>query len=223
MMKKFLAMLSLCVLLATQASAIERDAEMDALLEAQMGVSVDNVLAALDGYSPKIEEVDRYMAEIARMRDVLHYLMCLVYDQTGYPMPAPTLEGLSYDQLVSYRDALNLAIWNSQEWQEVTVPQGLYKIGEDIPAGHWTFAIADIGGVPYLQYGNKLEGNKKEVSFMGDIYYAEQLRGPDSSYYDPKHDLLTLDLHLEEGCWLEVSNSPVKVTPYAGKPDLGFK
>lgn len=223
MMKKFLAMLSVCLFLATPASAIERDAEMDAMLAEQMGVSVDDVLAALEGRSPAIEEVDHYMGEIARTRDMLHYLMCLVYDQTGYPMPAPTLDGLSYDQLVSYRDALNLAIWNSEEWQEVTVPQGLYKIGADIPAGHWTFAIADIGGVPYLQYGDQLEGNKKEVSFMGNIYYAEQLRGPDSSYYDPKHDLLTLDLILEEGCWLEVSNSPVKVTPYAGKPDLGFK
>lgn len=222
-MRRLISVLFVFVFMAAPAYAIDRNAEMDALLEAQIGVSVDDVLEALDGYSPKIEEVDHYMAEIARMRDVLHYLMCLVYDQTGYPMPAPTLEGLSYDQLVSYRDALNLAIWNSQEWQEVTVPHGLYKIGEDIPAGHWTFAIADIGGVPYLQYGNKLEGNKKEVSFMGDIYYAEQLRGPDSSYYDPKHDLLTLDLLLEEGCWLEVSNSPVKVTPYAGKPDLGFK
>lgn len=222
-MKRFVAILSVLVLLAAPAYAIERNAEMDAMLASQMGISVDDMLAALEEKSPKIEEVDYYMSEVARIRDMLHYLICLVYDQTGHPLPAPTLDGLGYEQLVSYRDALNLAIWNSEDWQEVTVPQGIYKIGEDIPAGHWTFAIAPVGGVPYLRYGNKLNDNKKEVSFMGSIYFSEQLRGPDSTYYDPKHDLLTIDLILEEGCWLEVNNSPVLVTPYAGKPDLGFK
>ena len=95
------------------------------------------------------------------------------------------LSGMSLAELVDLKEQVTLAMWETEDWQEVTVPQGLYKIGEDIPAGHWAFAIADIGGVPVLKYGNKLEGNKKEVSYKGNIYYAEQLRGPDSGkYYD---------------------------------------
>ena len=47
-MRRLLSVLCVLVFMAAPAYAIERDAEMDALLEAQMGVSVDNVLAALD-------------------------------------------------------------------------------------------------------------------------------------------------------------------------------
>ena len=48
------------------------------------------------------------------------------------------LSGLSYDELVALKDRIDLAIWNSQEWQEVEVPQGLYVVGKDIPSGTWT-------------------------------------------------------------------------------------
>ena len=52
----------------------------------------------------------------------------------------PDLSGLSYDELVQLRDKINLAIWNSEEWQEVTVPIGVWVVGEDIPVGHWSIS-----------------------------------------------------------------------------------
>lgn len=222
MMKKFLAMLSVCVLLTAPAYAIERDAEMDAMLEAQMGVSVDNVLAALDGYSPKIEEVDHYMAEIARTRDVLHYLLCLVYDQTGYPMPAPTLEGLSYDQLVSYRDALNLAIWNSQEWQEVKVPAGIWVIGEDIPAGHWTVSAPD-GESIHIAYGDELNSTGRSINTLWtDVGMFANLYGQGHYSHNDDNDHY-LNIDMKKGYYFSVDEGYAIFTPYAGKPDLGFK
>ena len=48
------------------------------------------------------------------------------------------LSGLTYNELVELKDQINLAIWECDEWQEVEVPQGIWKVGEDIPAGHWT-------------------------------------------------------------------------------------
>ena len=42
------------------------------------------------------------------------------------------LSGMSIDELVELKDRINLAIWNSQEWEEVTVPQGEWIVGEDI-------------------------------------------------------------------------------------------
>ena len=54
------------------------------------------------------------------------------------------LSGMSYDELVILKDRIDKTIWDSQEWQEVTVPQGLYKIGEDIPAGKWTILASDF-------------------------------------------------------------------------------
>lgn len=215
MMKKFLAMLLLCVLLTTPAYAIDRNAEMDAMLEAQMGVSVDDALAALGGRSPAIEEVDHYMSEIARTRDMLHYLMCLVYDQTGYPMPAPTLDGLSYDQLVSYRDAINLAIWNSEEWQEVTVPEGLWLVGEDIPEGYWTITVQS-GRSSQVSYGDVLTSNKQKVeTWYSNGAISDRLYGTGNSSY--------INIDMKAGYYVYVDDAPVVFTPYSGKPDLGFK
>ncbi len=34
------------------------------------------------------------------------------------------LSHMSFEDLVTLKDQINLAIWNSKEWQEVTVPQG---------------------------------------------------------------------------------------------------
>lgn len=39
------------------------------------------------------------------------------------------LTGMTYAELVALKDQINLAIWNSSEWQEVTVPQGVWKVG----------------------------------------------------------------------------------------------
>ena len=55
------------------------------------------------------------------------------------------LSQLSIDELVALKDKINLAIWNSQEWQEVKVPQGVWKVGEDIPAGHWSIEACPGG------------------------------------------------------------------------------
>ena len=69
-------------------------------------------------------------------------LLCLLFVLVLLPVVSlsdlPDISGLSYEELVQLRDCINLAIWNSEEWQEVTVPPGLWKIGDDIPAGHWT-------------------------------------------------------------------------------------
>ena len=45
------------------------------------------------------------------------------------------LSGMSFDELVALKDQINLALWNSADWQEVTVPQGVWQVGADIPAG----------------------------------------------------------------------------------------
>ena len=43
------------------------------------------------------------------------------------------LSGLSFEELVALKDQINLAIWNSEKWQEVEVPHGVWLVGEDIP------------------------------------------------------------------------------------------
>lgn len=129
------------------------------------------------------------------------------------------LSGMSFDDLVALRDQLNLAIWNSQEWQEVTVPAGVWIIGQDIPAGHWTVQPlpGDYVNVTYFdrldEYGKSVGigwrgwGGTLTARGEGDITFGEPTQ---------------VDLEMEEGMFFKCSHSVI-FTPYAGKPDLGFK
>ena len=66
----------------------------------------------------------------------------------------PDLSGLSFDELLQIRDQINLAIWNSQQWQEVSVPPGVWEIGVDIPSGHWSVRPAEGCGPDYIIYAS---------------------------------------------------------------------
>ena len=132
------------------------------------------------------------------------------------------LSGMSYDELVALSDQINLAMWNSQEWQEVEVPQGIWLVGEDIPEGHWTIKPVD-GVYAYITYGNILEDNKKEVSYKSKDYYSENIVSAASGTYDEGEDLQQIDIDAKSGSYIEISSGNVIFTPYSGKPKLGFK
>lgn len=132
------------------------------------------------------------------------------------------LSGMSFDELVSLREQLNLAIWSCQEWQEVEVPAGVWDVGKDIPAGHWTITIVDNAS-SNIFYADRLDEYGKGVG-KGWCGYAITLnarRNRDGSYYDPTASR-SFDLEMEAGMYLIV-DAPMIFTPYAGKPDLGFK
>lgn len=139
------------------------------------------------------------------------------------------LSGLSFDELVALKDRINLAIWNSQEWQEVTVPQGVWIVGEDIPAGTWTVRCADIGHNDYMMkecdfsWGEKLSENGKSIMWSGRYDLV--------SIYNPNHkqykdgQLTEYTFTVNDGDYIVISEAYNKAvfTPYAGKPSLGFK
>lgn len=129
------------------------------------------------------------------------------------------LSGMTFDELVALREQLNLAIWNSQEWQEVTVPEGTYQIGVDIPAGHWS--IKEVNDL-YLHvfYFDILNEDTRSLG-RGSQYYDTYLQrsGVDAFGYPV---LSETDIDMKDGWYFECSG-PVVFTPYTGKPDLGFK
>lgn len=62
----------------------------------------------------------------------------------GIPIDCTTIiQGMSYDELVSLNKQINLAIMQSDEWREITVPIGEYIVGEDIPAGTYTVTTGE--------------------------------------------------------------------------------
>ena len=132
----------------------------------------------------------------------------------------PDISSLSYDELVSLRDQLNIAIWNSADWQEVEVPEGIWTVGKDIPAGHWTVKVAGSFDILNVSYYNILDDVGKSVG-RGSYLFMETLAT--SQYSDNGHTYLeSTDIDMKDGWYFECSGSVI-FTPYSGKPDLGFK
>ena len=131
------------------------------------------------------------------------------------------LSGLSFDELIALRDKINLAIWNSQEWQEVTVPIGVWKIGEDIPVGKWTIRMADNATSSWgsFVYTDRLDETGSFASSDGKVWHWYQLNPKDSSDNELP---VSVDLDCHENMYIVIERAPLVFTPYAGKPDLGF-
>ena len=131
----------------------------------------------------------------------------------------PDISGLSYDELVQLKDQINFAMWNSQEWQEVTVPAGTWKIGEDIPVGHWSITIVGHG-LTSVYYCEKVDELGEPVCW-GAKYVRKDLASEDFNAFNETYPHI-LDFDMQDG-WYVYFTKDVIFTPYTGKPDLGFK
>lgn len=133
------------------------------------------------------------------------------------------LSSMTYEELVALKEQINLAIWNSQEWQEVEVPQGVWVVGEDIPAGKWTIKAPDnVSTAAIVWWGNKLDDSGVALSWDGSLYVSECLYNPASFLYSAG-DATEVTWQLNEGEYIIVDDGIALFTPYAGKPSLGFK
>lgn len=138
------------------------------------------------------------------------------------------LSGMNYDELVTLKDQINMAIWQSQDWQEVTVPQGLWVVGEDIPAGKWTVKCADFSLDDFMMDSVSIEIGDS-LTESGGIglsarYEAETIYNPNASSYDEGNITeYTFDLKDGDYVMIRTSGNQAIFTPYAGKPSLGFK
>lgn len=105
----------------------------------------------------------------------------------------------SYEELLELQAALNKALWASDGWQNVSVPAGVYVVGEDIPAGHWT--ISEKNDAYFRVYG---EMNNGELS---NLLYDTDLNEP-------------VNLKLYDGNYIEIRYFSVNFAPYVS--GLGF-
>ena len=63
-----------------------------------------------------------------------------------------------------------MEMMKSDKWQEVRVPVGVWEVGKDIPAGHWSITCAlDTAymGWGTVTYCDKLKASGKEVDRWG--------------------------------------------------------
>ena len=156
------------------------------------------------------------------MKRVLPLLIVLLLLAGTATAATIDLSGLSYEELVALKDQINLAMWNSREWQEVTVPQGVWLVGTDIPAGHWT--IKTKAKQAYVKIGTELDETKKDIDIWNsNWFYSESIYNPEYKYYEAGSDKTEIDLELKNGTYIVIDYGDVVFTPFTGKPGLGFK
>lgn len=155
------------------------------------------------------------------MKKVISFVLCLALC-CSVALAEVNLSGMSFDELVALKDKINLAIWNSQEWQEVTVPQGVWLVGEDIPEGHWTISCKTK--YSRIQLGTALDAAKQDIdAWNSSFYVSEQVVNPQYKYYEPGTDKTEVNFDLKAGTYVVIDQGDVVFTPYTGKPSLGFK
>lgn len=110
------------------------------------------------------------------------------------------LSGMSFDELLELRKQVDAALWASDGWQEVTVPQGVYRVGEDIPAGRWCVTPAGNWGTFEIYEADH------ESYVAGYVVDGSEI----------------VNVTLEDGQWVEISDSAYTFRPYTGAA-LGFK
>lgn len=130
------------------------------------------------------------------------------------------LSGYSWDDLIALRAQITHEQMSRDEWQEVEVPQGLWKVGEDIPAGKWTIRCT-VGRVTHILVGDKLEYNGTAV----DLYESKD--GAYAFIYadipGKEGEMHAFDIELKDGQYVQIEDFSATFTPFTGKPDLGFK
>ena len=124
------------------------------------------------------------------------------------------LTGMSFDDLIALRGQVDLALWNSQEWKKVTVPEGIYLVGVDIPAGDWQIESI-LGEQSSVSYFEKM--NQYGTEADKDAYYFW-----DRVINIPSYEVKSIHLNLVDGMYVGISLAPVVFTPYTG-PSFTFE
>ncbi len=107
------------------------------------------------------------------------------------------LSGMSYEELVVLKDRINLAMWECDEWQEVTVPEGVWTVGEDIPAGHWTIRAAGKQDYFYIWYCDDVNPVTQSPA-AGSTYVDYDLASPGFSAFG-EANATERDIEMQDG------------------------
>lgn len=141
---------------------------------------------------------------------------------SSYALADIDLSTMTLEELNALKQQINLEIASRPEVKSVTVPVGVWEIGKDIPAGHWTMTVEDGHSSDFatIVYCSNLNETGKGADIMSKVFFHDYIKVPGSS---APVELTSLDLDMNAGMYLIINSCPVIFTPYSGeKPDLGF-
>lgn len=122
------------------------------------------------------------------------------------------LSGLTFRELEDLRNQCLLEMMKRDEWQEVTVPHGVYQVGVHIPAGTWTVQCKS-GYFTTVEWGEKLESNGQEIDVTKRSDYQ--------TIYNPEHkrteasDRISYTFTVRSGDYIIIDHAPAVFTPGA--------
>lgn len=131
-------------------------------------------------------------------------------------------DALTASELLILRERCLNEFMARDEWQEVMVPQGLYEVGVDIPAGRWTVRCADLGRDDYLMRETSLRWGIGKPN--ADYYWPYDRDKSDVEIYNPNNDdyvkgeITEFTIELEDGDFIYIHpqyNAAV-FSPYTG-------
>lgn len=128
------------------------------------------------------------------------------------------LSGLSFEELVALKSQIDLELFARPEWQSVEVPQGLYLVGRDIPAGKWSVKAIDTSWT-HISVGQSLKDGGMELTYP---YKADEtIYGTRSNMYsaDKRADMT---IEITDGDYVQVAYGTAVFEPFHGT-SLGFK
>ena len=131
------------------------------------------------------------------------------------------LTTLTWEELLELKTAITLEQLTRDEWEEVEVPQGVYKVGEDIPAGKWTVRCTR-GNHLTISWGQYLDDDGHDINYFKGINDAKNIKNLNGRLYD-EGDATEYTFDAVDGYYIVIEYSSATFTPFAGKPDLGFK
>ena len=138
-------------------------------------------------------------------------LICVLLASSSIAVAADIdLSSMTYAELVNLQAKIQRAIMETEEWQEVSVPAGLYQVGVDIPAGKWNVSMRNKWA--RIKIGTKLESNLNEVSSKSPDYYTVQIN----------KDVPSQVISFIDGQYVEIYNAGVVFTTPTGS-SLTFK
>lgn len=136
------------------------------------------------------------------------------------------LSGLSFSELSDLRDRCQAEMMTRDEWQEVVVPQGIWEVGTQIPAGKWVVKCYDSGRDDYLlkECWLNIGVGKPDQGW----YWAEnekyniQIYNPNSYRYSGEVTEFVIELEAGDYVSIHPQYNKVVFSPYTGI-NLGFK
>jgi len=152
-------------------------------------------------------------------------ILCLLLLFVSLPVFAladyPDFSSYSLKELNAILIDLRLHQWKTEEWQEVLVPPGVYEIGVEIPAGHWSIRPDKGLGPCYAIYASGIKDQGHDVDLSAGEYIMECVCDSSSVYYSGEYKEST-DFEMEEGHFIRLDCAMV-FTPFIGKPGFSFR